>query len=98
MRKSIYINAFTRLASGSHMGPLGVVVSGREPIGRVFPGLQSPSRPVTERECAGEHRHVRAVALEGDVYTNSLRFEFLRFHPGGRNGRGSRTKTCALPG
>ena len=43
-------------------------------------------------------RHVRAVALEGDVgSTLGLRFEFLRFRAGGRDGRGSRTKTLALP-
>ena len=44
------------------------------------------------------NRHVLAVALYGDGVTIGLRFEFLRFRAGGRNGRGSRTPIQALPG
>ena len=52
-----------------------------------------------QKSVKGVRRHVRAVALEGDVgSTLGLRFEFLRFRAGGRDGRGSRTKTVALPG
>ena len=66
----------------------------------MFPGLRCPSRqPVAHIWGSTGHRHVRAVTLEDDeCSTISLRFEFLRFRAGGRNGRGSRTKICAMPG
>ena len=81
------------------MGPLGVVVSGRGPLLSVFPGLWSPSRLGADRRSVLGHRHGRAVALEddGDLESIGLRFEFLRFRAGGRNGRGSRTMMIALP-
>ena len=65
----------------------------------MFPGLRCPSRrPVADYRFVFGHCHVRAVALEGEAaFHISLRF-VLRFRAGGRDGRGSRTSTSALPG
>ena len=73
----------------------------RAGLGGVFPGLQpfilGADRGFNLAD-PSEQRHVHAVALEVDGYTKSLRVEFLRFRAGGRDGRGSRTRTRALPG
>ena len=74
-----------RLASGSHIHGNGL-----------GDGLQSPSRQPVADYLIGRgrddghvvergHRHVLAVALEGDVESSTgLRLEFLRFRAGGR--------------
>ena len=79
---SLYIYKLSkRLASGSH------TAWARD----VFPGPQSPSRPVAERVRRGRRVRVRAVALQDDdVYNNSLRFEFLCFSCG----RAQRTRVA----
>ena len=82
------------------IGALGVVVSlATGTAARACSWSVGPSRLLgADRRSVLGHHHVRVVALEGECASNKILRFVLRFRAGGRDGRGSRAWTLALPG
>ena len=90
---------FRASRAGAYRGPVGVVsLARRGPLLRACFLVCSPSQRGAIQRVLWANRHVPAVAFYCDGFIIGLRFEFLRFRAGGRNGRGSRTPMSILPG